>query len=238
MNASGTPFGLFGATHWLAIAGVAAACVAAWYAGRTPAVRRHAHAIALGLVAFIIADVALGYAVLHGEGRLDFERAVPLHLCDFSLLCAALALATRRQPLFEFCFFYGVGGAGLAMLTPDLQHAFPHPFFFKFFVTHGIIVVATAYLMSAFGMRPQPGAVRRMAVAGNLYLAFAGVVNWLAGTNYGYLARKPQGATLMDHFGPWPWYILAIEVVGAVLLVVMYLPWWLARRDRRPSEAP
>ncbi len=224
------PFRMFDASHWGALGAVAAACAGAWFLGRVPAVRRHAAAVALGIVGLIAVDVALGYWILCREGRLDFERSLPLHLCDLSLLCAALALATRRQLFFEFCYFYGIGGAVLAMLTPDLQHGFPHPFFFKFFATHGVIVVATLYLMSAFEMKPSPGAVPRMVIAGNIYIALAGTVNWLAGTNYGYLAAKPAGHTLMDHFGPWPWYILAVDAIGVALIFVLYSPWWFAGR--------
>jgi hypothetical integral membrane protein (TIGR02206 family) len=223
-------FSLFGPSHWCALGAVAAACIAAWHLGRLPGVRRHAAAVALGIVGFIAVDVALGYWILYREGRLDLERAIPLHLCDFSLLCAALALPTRRQVLFEFGYFYGIGGAVLAMLTPDLQHGFPHPFFFKFFLTHGVIVFATVYLMSAFDMKPLPGAVLRMVIAGNTYIGFAGTVNWLVGTNYGYLAAKPAGPTLMDHLGPWPWYILAVEAAGLALVLLLYGPWWAAAR--------
>ena len=37
-------------------------------------------------------------------------------------------------------------------------------------------------------------------------------MNWLLGTNFGFLARKPKTATLLDHLGDWPIYLLWLQL--------------------------
>jgi uncharacterized membrane protein YwaF len=44
-----------------------------------------------------------------------------------------------------------------------------------------------------------------------------------------YLCRKPKSASVLDLFGPWPFYILAGEVAAVVLFYLLWLPF-----SRRP----
>jgi uncharacterized membrane protein YwaF len=45
-----------------------------------------------------------------------------------------------------------------------------------------------------------------------------------------FIARKPEYATLIDALGPWPWYIIPLELIAGVAFVLVYLPY--AARDR------
>lgn len=78
------------------------------------------------------------------------------------------------------------------------------------------------------GYRPQWMSLVRVAVAGNIYMAFVGLVNWLLGSNYMFIARKPDTPSLIDALGPWPWYILGLEAMGAIVLLSLYLPFALS----------
>ena len=59
---------------------------------------------------------------LFGE---PWKTALPLHLCDFSALSIAGYLITGNKNLFNFAFFWGIAGAGMAILTPNSVYAFP-----------------------------------------------------------------------------------------------------------------
>jgi hypothetical integral membrane protein (TIGR02206 family) len=163
--------------------------------------------------------VALAVIVVEGGWGTGWLDVLPLQLCDVAVLLAALALLTRHQLAYELTFFLGLAGALLAMVTPELVAAFPHPRFLYYFVLHGGIVVAAVVLTWGLGMRPARGAVLRALLWTNVYALFVGAVNWALGTNYLYLCRKPSTPTLLDAFGPWPWYLLVGEAVALVLFL-------------------
>ena len=53
-----------------------------------------------------------------------WKTALPLHLCDFSAISIAGYMLTGNKHLFNFAFFWGIAGAGMAILTPNSVHAF------------------------------------------------------------------------------------------------------------------
>jgi uncharacterized membrane protein YwaF len=65
------------------------------------------------------------------------------------------------------------------------------------------------------------------------------VVNQWIGSNYLFIARKPDTASLLDVLPPWPYYIAYIEVIGLVMCLVLYIPFiikdWKARQVAKPA---
>ena len=45
-------------------------------------------------------------------------------------------------------------------------------------------------------------------------IAVVGLLDFALGWNYGYLIRRPLRPSLLDHLGPWPWYIISATVVA------------------------
>jgi hypothetical integral membrane protein (TIGR02206 family) len=50
-------------------------------------------------------------------------------------------------------------------------------------------------------------------------------LNASAGTNYGFLNRKPGTRSLLDLLGPWPWYLIPETVLVLGVWALMTLPW-------------
>ena len=79
-------------------------------------------------------------------------------------------------------------------------------------------------------MRPRWRSYRFAIVATLIWVAFTFTFNTLAGTNYGYLNRKPPTASVLDVMGPWPVYLLVESAIVLIVWALMTWPWERARR--------
>ena len=128
----------------------------------------------------------------------------------------------------------GIGAATQALLTPDAgRYGFPHFRAFQTVISHGSIVMAAVYMTVVEGFRPYWRSFMRLIVWLNVYMATVFVINQLIGSNYLFIARKPETASLIDVLGPWPWYILSLEAIGLAICLLLYLPF--AIKDWRAS---
>jgi hypothetical integral membrane protein (TIGR02206 family) len=237
---SGPPFTLFSPQHLVPLAAIAAICVL--IAVATPRLSAGGRArLRWGLAAFCVANW-LGWDVWQrANGIWSAQFSLPLHLCTFSVPFAAVMLATGRYRLYEVLYFWGFAGATQALITPDLTsngYNIPHFVYWIFWTSHGVILWAVVFAAAAWGFRPTWSSIWRAFLATNLFMLVVGLANWLTGGNYMFIARKPAFPSLLDYLGPWPWYILLVELIGVAAFVLVYLPY--AIRDwirRRPSSS-
>jgi hypothetical integral membrane protein (TIGR02206 family) len=189
----------------------------------------------LGLV--LLADAVTWTVALIRSGDWSARESLPLALCNMAVIVAAAACLTRLPLLVELTYFWGLAGTLQAVVTPDLHVAFPHLVFFEYVVGHTGIVVAALYLAVGLRLTPRPGAVVRVLTVTAGYTAFVGLVDWLSGANYMFLRHPPSSWTLLRLLGPWPWYIASAAGVALILLVVLDVPFWPARRQGRRNAA-
>ena len=184
--------------------------------------------LALALIGLLAAE--LGTAA--SQGWLTWTTLLPLELCDAALLLALLVLWRQPRWAAELLWFWAGAGTLLAMLTPDVGEGFPSLWFVAFFGLHGLVVVSAAVAVFGLGLRPRPGAARRAFLTTLAWAAGAGLANLALGTNFMYLRHKPGTPTLLDHFGPWPVYLVVAAGLAAALFWLLALPF--APRRPRP----
>ncbi len=232
-NWQGAPFQLFGPPHLMALAILVAVNLSFLFLRRTPnvAVRR---GVRYALAAILLLD-ELGWHLWNVHvGIWQIQTMLPLHLCSVMVYLSAIMLISKNYTLYEFVYFLGIGGASQAFITPDAGiYGFPHFIFFQVLISHGAIITAGIYMTVVEGYRPTWQSVKRVAIITNVYLVLVGIVNWAIGSNYLFLARKPASASLMDFLGPWPWYIISLEVVGLVMMLLLYAPF--AVKDKKDN---
>jgi hypothetical integral membrane protein (TIGR02206 family) len=186
------------------------------------------------LAAFISIQQASIYIWYTAAGEWSPAVTLPLQLCDLSLFLTIAVLLTRNQLLSELLYYWGLGGATQAMLTPSIgPYTFPHFVYYQFFISHWAILFVCVYMLAVDRFRPSPKSVKRTFLITNAYAALIIPVNKLTGGNYLFLSQKPD-VSLLDLLGPWPWYILSLEGVTLFLFILMYLPFALGgKKDHR-----
>ncbi len=191
-----------------------------------------------GMAAVLILNEAAWHLWHLFTGQWTIQTMLPLHLCSVMVFLSAFMLATQSYGVYEYLYFLGIGAAIQALFTPDLGiYGFPHFRFFQTFISHGLILTAAVYMTMVEGYRPTWKSLWRVAVGANLYMLFVGVVNWLIGSNYLFIAHKPETPSLIDALGPWPWYILGLEAIGLLTCLILYTPFAIRDRARKASNA-
>lgn len=163
-------------------------------------------------------------------GTLSAATGLPCHLCDLASFIGAYALIKRHPLACELLYFLGIAGTLQGLLTPALTMDWPHPRFIIFFALHGGVVLAALYVVFGRCQIPRSGALMLAFKLLCVYAVFAGLVDYFSGGNYGFLRSKPPSASILDHLGPWPWYIGSLLIVSLAIFALLDLPF---RRQRK-----
>jgi hypothetical integral membrane protein (TIGR02206 family) len=213
-------FQRFGGSHLAVLAATAVLAVLLSVAVRRGGTRFRL-SVRLALAIVLLGSTALFLVLAARAGELRWWDFVPLQLCDMAIFLAAYALLALRRWAAELLYFWAGAGTLIAMIGPDLGRDFPSWDFIFFFGLHAAVVVSAAVLTFGLDLRPRPRATWRALALTNVYAAGVALVNLATGANFMYLRAKPQQASVLDHLGPWPVYILGGEALALVLFLAL-----------------
>lgn len=216
----------YSAPH-LAVLAITVAAVATL----VPAARRPGAERWVSGLGWVMLVLSLGWMVWWWlPGHFDIDQSLPFHLSDWLRVITGVALITRSGWAVVVSYFWGLTLNLQAVLTPDLVY-FRDPVleFGMYWFLHVMALVAPIVLVWGLGYRP----TWRGYLAGYATtLVWAGValsVNAVLGSNYGFVSEPPGVASALDLLGPWPWYLLTVAVLLAVVFALMTWPWTTAR---------
>ncbi|MFC0472589.1 TIGR02206 family membrane protein [Halalkalibacter kiskunsagensis] len=155
---------------------------------------------------------------------------LPLHLCTISLYLSMYMLAFKSYFVFEVVYFFGIGGALQAIITPDLFYTFPHFRFFHFFIAHFAIILASLYMVWVEKFTVTLKSIIKSMLVLNTFAIIAFFINKVTGANYMFLSRKPPNISILDYLGPYPWYIFSLELVALLMFLLLYLPFFIKKK--------
>ena len=162
------------------------------------------------------------------------ENSLPLQICDLAWIVVAWALLTLRPLPTALTYYWGLTLTSQGILTPSLGQQFPDPRYFGFWGLHFLTVWSAVYLVSS-GNPPTWRGYRFTLMVTAVWAAASILFNAAAGTNYGYLNRKPDTASLLDLLPGWPAYVVLEIAVVAVVWALMTWPFTLS--GPQPSRA-
>ena len=228
----GTPFEMFGNVHLITIAAVIVVSVLLpkFYKNKTEDQKSTMSKI---IAAIIFLHVIISpYKDLYLLANpYDWRETIPLHMCDLSEIFLIIFLLGGPKILYLCAFFWGLGGATMAILTPDISH---HDLDYIFFmIGHGMIVVGIMYATVSLGNRPYGKDILKVtAITLFILLPIVYVINILLGepANFWYLVAKPDGASLMDMFPDPPLHILYTTPLAIAVFYLIYLPYFIKDR--------
>ena len=153
---------------------------------------------------------------------------MPFHMCDLSEIFLAWFLLGGPKILYKCAFFWGLGGASMAILTPDITfHDLDYAFFM---IGHGMIIIGIMFATVALGNRPYANDILKVAfITAFILLPITYLINYLLGepANFWYLMAKPEGASLMDMFPEPPYHLIVLVPLAIATFYLIYTPYFI-----------
>ena len=156
----------------------------------------------------------------HGR-EVVMDNSLPFYLCDVVSIFLACALFTKNQRLAEIGYLWGLAGTVQGLVMPTLWFDHGEVEFYIFFLQHGGAPVAAVFLVWGLGIVPQKGAFRRAVFWSLGYIAIVMFINRIIDENYGFLNGKPSAGTFFDYMGPWPYYLITLQLVAYTLYLFL-----------------
>jgi hypothetical integral membrane protein (TIGR02206 family) len=216
----------FSLTHAAALLGIAALIWLVVVVGRRQrddaAPTRFENSLAVANLVFWFA--AHGY--WNTPPQFDPVKTLPLQLCHLVSLGASFVLLTRLRWLRALLYFWGIGLATQALITPGLTDPPTTIWFWAFWFQHGFIQLAAVYDLAVLRYRPAWRDYGFACLAALAYVAVVLPLDLALGANYGFVGdSKPDSPSIVDLLGPWPGRLVFIVVMVAAVMALLMLPW-------------
>jgi len=236
----GEPFQLFGVPHLIAIGIITLGGLSYFYFRKIWGEREKKIMRLVFAIAILISESSLHIWSLYW-GIWDVKTTLPLHACSVVIWLSIYMLLTKNYPIYEWVYFLGLGGAMQAVLTPAdaAAYNFPHFRIMQTFTSHGLLINIAIYMTVVEGFRPTWQSFKRIFIWLNVYMVAIFFLNLAIGSNYLFVAGKPEFPTLLDALAPWPWYILELEAVGFAIFFILYIPFLIKDlRAKKQQQIP
>ena len=233
MNAN--PFILFGTTHIVTIIVITLVSIFLPLIYKTKS--EYQKSIMTKAIAFVIfCHVIISpYKDLYLlDNPYNWREVLPFHMCDLSEIFLIFFLLGGPSILYKCAFFWGLAGATMAIITPDIE--FLDLDYAFFMIGHGMIIIGILYATVALNNRPYAKDIVTVSlITALILLPITYLINYILGepANFWYLMQKPAGASLMDAFPEPPYHLLVITPLAILMFCLVYIPYFV--KDRAKS---
>ncbi|HJU75275.1 MAG TPA: TIGR02206 family membrane protein [Gemmatimonadaceae bacterium] len=172
--------------------------------------------------------------------RFDPRWSFPINICDLVALVVPIAFVWPHRNWHALLYFWGLSLSTQAILTPDLVSGPLTLAFWIFWAMHVLIVGGAIYILVVRRYRPTWRDCFFAIGVAWVWLVTVFALNVATGYNYGYIGNaKPSQPTLIDYLGPWPQRVVVMALLGSAAMVLLQLPWVIARPQtiRQPEHS-
>jgi len=229
------PFILFGTTHIVTIIAITLISIFLPLIYKTKS--EYQKSIMTKAIAFVIfCHVIISpYKDLYLlENPYNWREVLPFHMCDLSEIFLIFFLLGGPSILYKCAFFWGLAGATMAIITPDIE--FLDLDYAFFMIGHGMIIIGIMYATVALDNRPYAKDILTVSlITALILLPITYLINYILGepANFWYLMQKPAGASLMDAFPEPPYHLLVTTPLAILMFCLIYIPYFV--KDRAKS---
>lgn len=155
-------------------------------------------------------------------GPNNYVITLTVHISSASVILAVIMLLKFNQKIFDVLFYWGLIIVPQAIITPGTPFGFPHLRFFQILLIHFNVLFSVVYLLSVEKRKITRYSFKRAVIVTHLYVVFIFIVNTVFSTNYMFISQKPSVSSLIDYLGPWPYYLIAMDVIMILLFAIAY----------------
>lgn len=228
---------LFSPAHLLPILFIALLGVVCIMSANTYLTERGKTWLGTGFAMIATLGVVIRMWVLYLDGSFVVQTELPLHLCRVLGMAAPFVMYYRNRNLLGVMYFLILAGTLQANITPDVDGDFPSMRYLTYWMMHSALIVLPFYAIYVYKLKITWQDLKRSFIYINIYFVLINLFNWITGSNYFYTCDKPVSASLLDYFGPWPYYLMVTYVIGCILLFLLYLPWYLKAQKSTQSRS-
>lgn len=173
------------------------------------------------IASLIIMDMA--YRLWGGFYQgVDLKVFFTLHLSSAAVALTIVTLLRFRQFLFDVLIYWALLAVPQAIITPGIiQYGFPHLRFFHILWIHLTVMTAVFYMLLIEKKRPSRHSLGRALIVTHIYGLVVFIINMIFDTNYMFIGRKTSAASIIDYLGPWPYYILVLDVILIISFCIL-----------------
>lgn len=164
------------------------------------------------------------------------QSSLPLELCSIASIVCGMMLLTKNRHLFEIFYFIAIGGAIQAIITPDLNFGFPQYRYIQFFLDHFLLFISPLIMVWLYGYSITRKSLMKSFITLNIMAGIVFIINTLLSANYMFLREKPSAGSLLDFLGPYPYYIISLELVALFIFFILYVPFIFLKQDQKNSS--
>ncbi|MGN0649921.1 MAG: TIGR02206 family membrane protein [Oscillospiraceae bacterium] len=195
-------------------------------------------AVRIAMASLLALNMILHYGSRIVLGIWSVEGDLPLHICyvtNFAMIY--ILLTDNKNDLYKYFYYFTYIGPLPAIIWPDLDYSWQSYIFWHFIISHHIMLLISLYSLIVLEYKVNLKSMLPAFVVGNLYIAAVAGLNQLLGTNYIMITELPDQLYEIYPFLELLPPIFWLELVGALAMLLAYLPAYIHNRKRRREQA-